>query len=162
MIYKTGRFGKFLACPDYPSCKSTIAVDKDGKPVKSKETKVELADFKCEVCGGDMVIRRGRYGMFFACKNYPACKFTKQKVVDIGVKCPQCNGDIIGKHAKENVLFYSCKNYPECDFSTWDKPLKEKCPECQQMLYYRKTRKSVICKARGCEYKREEEIMDEN
>ncbi|MBQ9070334.1 MAG: type I DNA topoisomerase [Clostridia bacterium] len=162
MIYKTGRFGRFLACPDYPSCRSTIAVDKEGNPVKPKEQTLEVADFKCELCGGDMVVRHGRYGTFFACKNYPSCKFTKQKVVDIGVECPRCGGSIIGKHAKEKVLFYSCNNYPECDFSTWDRPLNEKCPDCGEMLYYRKTRGAVICKARGCEYRRDEEMMDED
>ncbi len=162
MIYKTGRFGKFLACPDYPVCRSTIAVDKNGNPQQQKERKVELADFKCELCGGDMVVRNGRYGTFYACKNYPKCKFTKQKVVNIGVPCPKCGSNIIGKHAKEKVLFYSCEKYPECDFSTWDKPLLEKCPDCQENLYYRKTKRAVVCKNSKCNYKRDEELMDEN
>ena len=61
MIYKSGRFGKFLACRDYPACRSTIAVDKDGVPIQPKEKKVELADFKCELCGGDVVLRNGKY-----------------------------------------------------------------------------------------------------
>ena len=162
MIYKTGRFGKFLACPDYPKCKSTIATDKEGNPVKPKTDTVEIADFKCELCGGDMVVRHGRYGTFYACKNYPKCKFTKQKYTDIGVKCPKCGEHIIAKHAKEKVLFYSCISYPKCDFSTWDRPLDEKCPDCGEMLYYKKTRKSVICKSRGCGYSREDEKMDDN
>lgn len=162
MIYKTGRFGKFLACPDYPKCKSTIATDKEGNPVKPKSDTVELADFKCELCSGDMVVRHGRYGTFYACRNYPKCKFTKQKYTDIGVQCPKCGEHIIAKHAKEKVLFYSCISYPKCDFSTWDKPLDEKCPDCGEMLYYKKTRKSVICKARGCTYSREDEKMDDN
>ena len=162
MVYKTGRFGKFLACPDYPVCRSTIAVDKNGNPQQQKERKIELADFKCELCGGDMVVRNGRYGTFYACKNYPKCKFTKQKVVNIGVPCPKCGSNIIGKHAKEKVLFYSCERYPECDFSTWDKPLSEKCPVCQENLYYRKTKRAVVCKNSKCDYKRDEELMDEN
>ena len=162
MIYKTGRFGKFLACPDYPACKSTIAVDKNGNPGQPKERKIELADFKCELCGGDMVVRNGRYGTFYACKNYPRCKFTKQKVVDIEVPCPKCGSKVIGKHAKEKVLFYSCERYPECDFSTWDKPLSERCPICNDNLYYRKTKKAVVCKNPMCDYKRDEEMMDDN
>ena len=56
------------------------------------------------------------------------------------------------------MLFYSCTAYPECDWSSWDMPLKEKCPDCGELLYYRKSRKSVICKNRSCEYKRQEEI----
>ena len=162
MVYKTGRFGKFLACPDYPTCRSTIAVDKNGNPEKPKERKIELADFKCELCGGDMVVRNGRYGTFYACINYPKCKFTKQKVINIDVPCPKCGSKIIGKHAKEKVLFYSCEKYPECDFSTWDKPLSEKCPSCGDMLFYRKTKRAVVCKNTKCDYKRDEEMTDEN
>lgn len=162
MIYKSGRFGKFLACPDYPACKSTIATDKEGNPVKPKEQTVELADFKCELCGGDMVVRHGRYGTFYACANYPSCKFTKQKFTDIGVLCPKCGEHIIAKHAKEKILFYSCVSYPKCDFSTWDKPLNEKCPDCGEMLYYKKTRKAVICKSQKCGYIREDENMDDD
>ncbi len=162
MIYKTGRYGKFLACPDYPSCRSTIAVDKDGNPVKPKEQTLEIADFKCELCGGDMVVRNGRYGTFYACKNFPSCKFTKQKTTDIGLKCPLCGDGIVARHAKEKVLFYSCKSYPKCDFTTWDRPLDERCPKCGEMLYYKKSRKAVVCKSKVCDYVREEEIMDEN
>ena len=161
MIYKTGRYGRFLACPDYPSCKSTVAVDKDGVPVKPKEKVVEIADFKCEVCGADMVLRNGRYGSFYACTNYPNCKFTKQKITETGLDCPICDGKIVARHAKDNNRLYSCSNYPECSFTSWDKPLAERCPDCNSMLYYRRTRKSVICKARGCEYRREEEITEE-
>ena len=161
MIYKTGRFGRFLACPDYPACRSTIAVDKEGNPQKPKEQKLELADFKCELCGGDMVVRNGRYGTFYACANYPACKFTKQKFTDIGLSCPKCGEAIIARHARENVKFYSCKGYPKCDFSTWDRPLDEKCPDCGAMLYYRKTRRAVVCKSRGCDYLIEREMPDD-
>ncbi len=161
MVYKTGRFGKFLACPDYPTCRSTIAVDKDGNPVQPKTRELELAGFRCELCGGEMVVRSGKFGAFYACINYPKCKFTKQKVIDTGIPCPICGEGIVARQAREKSLFYSCKAYPECNFSTWDKPIAEKCPDCGEMLYYRRTRKSVICKNRGCEYKREE-IMDED
>ncbi len=162
MIYKTGRFGKFLACPDYPTCRSTVAVDKDGCPIKPKVHIEELADFKCELCGGDVVIRNGKYGMFYACKNYPSCKFTKQRTVDIGIKCPMCGDDIVARRGKEKNMFYSCKSYPKCSFTSWDRPLDEKCPKCGNMLYYKNSKKSVICKTKGCEYSRKEEIMDEN
>ena len=109
-----------------------------------------------------MVVRHGRYGTFYACKNYPGCKFTKQKITDIGVPCPSCGSPIVAKHAKEKVLFYSCKSYPECSFSSWDRPLNEKCPDCGETLYYRKTKKLVVCKNRGCDYCRDEEMMDDN
>ncbi len=157
MVYKEGRFGRFLACPNFPSCRNTKALDKDGNLVAPKELKLETAGFKCEECGGEMVIRNGRYGSFYACANYPTCKFTKQKIVEVGVDCPKCGSRLLARHGKSNSVFYSCEKYPECDFSTWDMPLSEKCPDCSQPLYYKKNRKLVFCKNFSCGYKREEE-----
>ena len=158
MIYKNGRFGKFLACPNYPECKCTKAVDKNGKVSEPEVTAPVFAGFKCELCGGEMVVRNGRYGSFYACQNYPTCTFTKQKVTETGVACPKCNSRVLARHGKGRMLFYSCEQYPECDFSTWDMPLPEKCPDCSGMLYYRKGRKQVICKEKSCGYKRDEEM----
>lgn len=158
MVYKNGRFGRFLACPNFPECKNTKALDKDGKPAQAEEKKQELAGFKCEICGGEMVVRNGRYGTFYACANYPKCKFTKQKVVELDASCPKCSSKIVARHGKGNTLFYSCEKYPKCDFSSWDMPLLEKCPDCGDMLYYRKSKKCVICKNRVCDYKRDEEM----
>ncbi|MBQ2875823.1 MAG: type I DNA topoisomerase [Clostridia bacterium] len=160
MIYKTGRFGKFLACPAYPACKCTKAVDGDGKPVEQKVEAPTLAGFACEECGAEMVIRQGRYGTFYACSNYPSCRFTKQKVTETGVPCPICSSKILARHGRGKSLFYSCERYPECDFSTWDRPLTEKCPDCGANLYYRKSRKMVVCKERSCGYQREEELAE--
>ena len=158
MVYKNGRFGRFLACPNFPDCKNTKALDKNGNPVAVEEKKQELAGFACEICGGDMVVRNGRYGTFYACINYPKCKFTKQKIVKLDVSCPRCSSTIVARHGKGNTLFYSCEKYPECDFSSWDMPLTEKCPECDSGLFYRKSKKLVICKKRGCSYKRDKEM----
>ncbi len=160
MIYKTGRFGKFLACPSYPACKNTKALGKDGELLEEKTQNHVLAGFKCELCGSDMVVRSGRYGEFYACIDYPRCKFTKRKVMEIGVPCPKCGAKILARHGKGKSLFFSCENYPECDFSTWDRPLSEKCPECGEGLYYRKSKKLVICKNKACDYKRDDEITD--
>ena len=158
MVYKNGRFGKFLACPNYPSCKSTKALDKNGNVAEAEKTSVTLAGFRCEACGGEMVVRNGRFGTFYACQNYPSCTFTKQKVTEIGVQCPKCNSKVLARHGKGKMLFYSCEQYPKCDFSSWDMPLNEKCPDCGAMLYYRKSRKNVICKEKKCNYKRDEEM----
>lgn len=158
MVYKEGRFGRFLACPNYPACRNTKAINKDGTLAEPKEQKLELAGFKCELCGGEMVVRHGRYGEFYACANYPSCKFTKQKVTELDTPCPRCSAKVLARHTKGKSLFFSCERYPECDFSSWDMPLSEKCPECSEPLYYRKSKKLVICKNRACSYKREEEI----
>ena len=158
MVYKNGRFGKFLACPAYPSCKNTKALNKDGKVIEKEDEKPEIAGFKCEICGAEMVVRKGRYGTFYACSNYPACTNTKQKTVDTGALCPMCSSKILARHGKGRTVFYSCEKYPECNFSSWDMLLTEKCPECNDMLFYRKSKKMVICKNKACGYKREQEM----
>ena len=158
MVYKLGRYGKFLACPSFPTCKNTKALDSDGKIVVQNNTDAPLAGFKCELCGSDMVVRQGKFGEFYACSNYPTCRFTKQKIYETGVDCPLCNSKIVGRKSKGKSLFFSCEKYPECNFSTWDMPLKEKCPCCNDNLFYRRARKLVVCKNITCDYSREEDI----
>ena len=159
MVYKNGRFGRFLACPNYPECKNTKAVDKDGKPIEREKTAPVVADFKCELCGGDMIERQGRFGTFFACANYPKCRFTKQKTTEIDVPCPVCGSKIVIKFGRAGRKFYSCEKYPECGFSSWDLPLSEKCPDCGEPLFYRKSKNLVLCRNKDCGYKREEELQ---
>ena len=154
MIYKNGRYGRFLACPNYPACRHTVALDQEGKPVIVRAVEFPPAGFTCELCGEEMVIRTGKYGEFYACKNYPTCPNTRQRTVDIGVPCPRCGAPIVEKRGRGKNVFYSCERYPECDFSTWDKPLAEHCPLCGEPLYYRKSRMSVICRNPACEYRR--------
>ncbi len=159
MVYKSGRYGKFLACPNYPSCRNTLAVDKDGNVVEKKPAEPpKKADFVCETCGADVVIRTGRYGEFYACSNYPTCKFTKPILKEIGVACPKCNARIIVRHSRDRKVFYSCERYPDCDYSTWDMPVADKCPDCGGTLVYKKSRKSVVCSNEGCGYQRQEEM----
>ncbi len=153
MIVKNGRYGRFAACPNYPSCKNTKPLDKDGAAGESEEKKPTVADFKCELCGGDMVLRTGRYGSFYACANYPKCKFTKQRTKDTGVACPQCGAKIVSKIGRNRTVFYSCERYPDCDFSSWDMPTGEKCPQCGKMLYRKKGKNQLICHDKACGYK---------
>lgn len=153
MVYKTGRFGRFLACPNYPTCKNTKTIDKDGKPVEKEEKVLENAGFTCERCGAEMVIRHGKFGDFYACSNYPTCKFTKQKTVPLGLACPDCGAPIVMKRGKGRVPFYSCERYPDCKFSVWDMPLSEKCPLCGDMLLYRKSKKQKYCRNADCTFK---------
>lgn len=153
MIVKNGRYGRFAACPNYPECKNTKQLNKSGTVEAEKEP--EIAPFKCEFCGSDVVVRQGRYGAFYACSRYPECKFTKQKVKSLGVSCPKCGRDIVTKYGRNKTVFYSCSGYPECDFSSWDLPTNEKCPQCGEMLYQKKGRALLVCKKEGCGYKRE-------
>ena len=90
----------------------------------------------CPECGNPLVIRKGKYGEFTACSNYPKCKYikTEPKEVEEIIKCPNCNGSIIMKHSKKGKLFYGCNQYPKCKTAYWDKPTGEVCPECGNML----------------------------
>jgi DNA topoisomerase-1 len=153
MVIKNGRFGKFAACPNYPDCKNTKPITKDGKLAVPEEKPVIMADFKCELCGGDMVQRTGKYGAFYACVNYPKCKGTKQKTKDIGVDCPKCSSKIVMKWGRNKTVFFSCEKYPDCDFSTWDLPTNEKCPQCGEMLYVKKSKGQLVCHDKTCGYK---------
>lgn len=141
MVIKKGRYGKFLACPNYPECKNT-------KPLGGKEA-VEETDEVCEVCGAKMLKRKGRYGEFLACSNYPSCKTTKPIVKTIDVNCPKCDGKIAIKFSKAGRRFFGCTNYPECNFMSWLEPTKEKCPVCGEMMVIKDNKITCINKKCG-------------
>ncbi|MBR2335562.1 MAG: type I DNA topoisomerase [Clostridia bacterium] len=161
MVVKNGRFGKFAACPNYPKCRNTkpltppTAVDEDEREDEAKETakeekKLVIADFKCEKCGADMVLRNGKFGSFYACVNYPKCRFTKQRVKEVGVPCPECGAKIVTRYSKSRTVFYGCERYPECNFSSWDMPVAENCPDCGKILYHKKGKPMLICHDEKC------------
>ncbi|MDW5299803.1 MAG: topoisomerase DNA-binding C4 zinc finger domain-containing protein, partial [Sedimentibacter sp.] len=138
MVVKKGRYGKFLACPNYPECKNT-------KPLNGKEAAEETNEV-CEICGSKMLKRKGRYGEFLACSNYPTCKNTKPIVKTIDVNCPQCGGKIAVKFTKAGRKFFGCTNYPECKFISWLEPTKEKCPKCGEMMVLKDNKPTCINK----------------
>lgn len=154
MIVKEGKFGKFAACPNYPKCKNTKPLKQESKA--TEEVKNEIADFKCELCGADMVLRQGRFGDFYACSNYPKCKNTKTKNGITGIKCPDCGADIISKFTRSKKQFYSCENYPKCKFSTWDVPTDKKCPICSDILLKKKSKSVIYCRNEKCGYNLED------
>lgn len=149
MVVKNGKFGKFAACPNYPECKNTKPLDSSGKP-KTETPEPAPEGMVCESCGGALVLRTGRYGSFYACENFPKCKFTKQITKDTGVACPKCGAKIVTKHGKNNTFFYSCERYPECDFSSWDQPIKERCPECGGLMLKKKGKNIIYCINKDC------------
>ena len=160
MVVKNGRYGKFAACPNYPTCKNTKPLtEKAEEPEKVEKKPVVVADFKCEVCGADMVQRNGRFGTFFACSRYPACSFTKQKTKELDVPCPKCGSKVLVKTGRNKSVFYSCEKYPTCDFSSWDMPVAEKCPDCGKMLFRKKGKALLVCHDKACGYRRETEEL---
>ena len=107
----------------------------------------------CPECGGELVVRRGKYGEFVACSNYPTCKYVKKDVkqsVEI-MPCPKCDGMIVEKKTKRGKVFYGCDHYPKCDFATWDKPVSEKCPKCGGVMVEKKDK--FVCMS--CNYEQE-------
>ncbi len=152
MIVKNGRFGKFAACPGYPECKTTMPLDAAGKVSAPAEEKEEIVDGEtCPQCGSPIVKKKGRYGVFLACKNYPECRYTRQIVKEVGVKCPKCGGEIVEKHSRKST-FYGCSHYPECRFSLWDLPIGRTCPQCGSLLVKKKNG-SIACSSKECKYK---------
>ncbi len=109
----------------------------------------------CPNCGSDLVIRKGRYGQFVACSNYPECKYikTEPKEEKVICKCPNCSeGQIIEKKSRRGKLFYGCNRYPKCKTAFWDQPTGEVCPECGKALVV--TKKGII-KCSECDYTKE-------
>jgi len=110
----------------------------------------ELTDEICPECGKPLVIKTGRYGKFLACSGYPGCKYTKSFQVKVGVKCPQCGGELVERKTKKKRVFYGCSNYPDCKFILNARPLPQPCPQCGGLLtVYRRN----LTKCTKCEYK---------
>ena len=157
MVVKNGRFGKFAACPNYPQCRNTKPLtppktdsEEKGEGEVHNEKKAIVADFKCEKCGSDMVLRSGKFGSFYACVNYPTCKFTKPRTKEVGVPCPECGGKIVTRYSRSKTAFYGCANYPKCNFSSWDMPVAELCPNCGKNLFHKKGKPILVCHDESC------------
>lgn len=138
MVIKWGRFGRFVACSNYPDCKNTMELPKEGAEAKKDEPKLEQVE-PCEKCGRPMVVKKGRYGEFLACTGYPECKNTrrmrqvggkKEAVKDkpLDEKCPKCGSQLVLKHGRYGE-FTACSNYPECKYIKQE-TTGVKCPQC--------------------------------
>ncbi|MDH7500625.1 MAG: type I DNA topoisomerase [candidate division NC10 bacterium] len=121
MVIKWGRFGKFMACSGFPSCKNTIKL-KEEEQGRARPSLPEASGEVCEKCGSPMVVREGRFGRYLGCQGFPSCKNTKPLVLN--VKCPQdgCGGFLVEKRTRKGRTFYGCSRYPECRFTSWQKP----------------------------------------
>ena len=125
--------------------------------VESAFTKMEKASPKetgetCPNCGSALVVRKGKFGEFVACSNYPECKYIKkeEKVKTVICKCSKCDGDIVEKKTRRGKIFYGCDKYPKCDVALWDKPTGDTCPECGSLLVEKKDE----IKCSSCNYEK--------
>jgi DNA topoisomerase-1 len=119
MVIKEGRFGRFLACSQYPEHKETKPLPEE-LPAGAPE----------EACshGVPMQLRTGRFGPFYTSTH--ECGETKPFARRIGVQCPVDGGEILEKRSKKGRTFYGCANWPNCDWVSFNKPLQEPCPQC--------------------------------
>ncbi len=160
MVLRKGRFGPFLACSLYPECKTTKRLVR-GEGGKLQVEKLAPIEEKCPDCGSDLMWRRGRFGAFIACSNYPTCKYIKKKEAkEIGLLCPECSqGQVVERKGRWGRSFYGCRRYPECKFTAYHRPISEPCPDCgRPYLLEKETKKEgkvVFCGNEACHYKRE-------
>ncbi len=145
LIYKRGRFGRFIACSGYPMCKNTKTID-------SKEA--EKLEEKCPECGKQLIYKNGPFGKFIACSGYPECKYKKTEQKKIGIKCPSCGEELVEKTGRSRKIFYGCSGYPSCSQVYWYKPVDRKCPDCGALLVERKIRNKdlYVCSNTECRY----------
>ncbi len=104
----------------------------DGVKIKVPDV---LSDEYCDVCGRQMVVKKGKFGYFLACPGFPECTFTKPIVVEMPGKCPKCGGKILKRTSKKGYVFYACERGVDCGFITWDVPTKDFCPACGKTMF---------------------------
>lgn len=157
---KFGKRGRFIACSGYPECDYTRNVDETAEEAAQAAAEPTIVEGReCPKCSGQLVYKRGRYGKFIGCANYPKCKYIEplEKPKDTGIKCPKCHkGSLIERKSRYGKLFYSCNTYPDCDYAIWNKPIDEPCPKCAWPLLTIKTTKrrgtEKVCPQKECGY----------
>ncbi|MEW5822050.1 MAG: DNA topoisomerase, partial [Cyanobacteriota bacterium] len=150
MVVKVSRRGqKFLACPGYPECKTTMPLTKDNKIIEKERP----SDEKCEKCQAQMSIKFGPYGEYLSCTNLE-CRAKRRIDKKIGIKCPQCGGNVIEKRSRHGKVFWGCDKYPKCNFASWLMPTEDKCPDCGSMIVKKVLKKGekLLCSKNGCTY----------
>lgn len=145
LVYRIGRFGKFISCINFPECRYTKGEDEDENAVEEV----------CTKCGSKMVTKKGRYGSFLACSNYPECKYiksnkTKEEPEPTGELCPECGHELVRRKSRFGTTFVGCSNYPKCRYIKKE-PKKEKAEQedgsTAKKTTAKKTTKKVVKKA---------------
>ena len=132
----------------YPDLEEAVqTAEKDLEKIQIED---EVTDVECDLCGRNMVIKYGPHGRFLACPGFPECRNTKPYLEKIGVECPQCGKEIVMRKTKKGRKYYGCEANPECDFMSWQKPSKEKCPECGGHMVEKGNK--LVCADNQCGY----------
>ncbi|EPY0439510.1 type I DNA topoisomerase [Campylobacter upsaliensis] len=141
-------------------------IEEGKSTIKSQKTFTKL-DEKCPECGGELAVRKGRYGEFIACLAFPKCRYSRNLKEDnaekketkkpngIGVKCPKCkDGEVVERFSRRGK-FYGCNHYPKCDFVSNYKPSEEKCEKCGEMMVIKELKKGTFLECLKCKIKKE-------
>lgn len=147
-----------------------ISAGKTG--IKSLKTATPIGE-KCPECGSELVLRKGRYGEFIACSNFPKCKYSrnvakdneksaetgttavakpKRELKKLDVPCPKCGGEIVERFSRRGK-FYGCANYPKCDFISNYEPVAQKCDECGGDMIKKELKKGTFIECTKCKKK---------
>ncbi|EOB2175064.1 type I DNA topoisomerase [Campylobacter upsaliensis] len=141
-------------------------IEEGKSTIKSQKTFTKLEE-KCPECGGELAVRKGRYGEFIACLAFPKCRYSRNLKEDnaekketkkpngIGVKCPKCeNGEVVERFSRRGK-FYGCNHYPKCDFVSNYKPSEEKCEKCGEMMVIKELKKGTFLECLKCKIKKD-------
>ncbi|EDP6887980.1 type I DNA topoisomerase [Campylobacter upsaliensis] len=141
-------------------------IEEGKSTIKSQKTFTKL-DEKCPECGGELAVRKGRYGEFIACLAFPKCRYSRNLKEDnaekkeakkpngIGIKCPKCkDGEVVERFSRRGK-FYGCNHYPKCDFVSNYKPSEEKCEKCGEMMVIKELKKGTFLECLKCKIKKE-------
>jgi len=150
MLIRWSKNGEYLVCSGKPECKNkkNVKVGDDGT-INVVEQEIKGV---CKKCGGNLIEKRGRFGRFFACSNYPECKYTE--AYSLGFQCPMegCPGKLVEKTSKKNRRFISCSEYPACAFATNNEPTEGVCPVCGAPTLF-SFRRNMLCLRKDCGWK---------
>jgi DNA topoisomerase-1 len=150
MLIRWSKNGEYLVCSGRPECKNkkNVKVGDDGT-ISVVEQEIKGT---CTKCGGNLIEKRGRFGRFFACSNYPECKYTEP--YSLGFLCPVegCQGKLVEKISKKKRRFISCSQYPTCTFATNNEPTEGVCPVCGAPTLF-SFRRNTLCLRKDCGWK---------
>ena len=119
--------------------------------LESVKIEDEVTDVICEECGRNMVIKYGPHGKFLGMpRDFRNAEIRNLYLEKIGVPCPVCGKDVVIRKTKKGRKYYGCEDNPECDFMSWQKPSKEKCPDCGGYMLEKGNK--LVCADEKCGY----------
>jgi DNA topoisomerase-1 len=142
----------------YPDLDEAVKIAE--KELEKVEIHDEVTDVVCDLCGRNMVIKYGPHGRFLACPGFPECRNTKPYLEKIGVDCPKCGKEVVLRKTKKGRKYYGCEDNPDCDFMSWQRPSKEKCPQCGGYMVEKGNK--LVCADNQCGFVKERQKNQEN